>query len=62
MRAERDDKESDIDDNFYNDVDSIHSKDGGTTEANYGDIDAPPLYADCRCYLCRGSSIPTRVF
>jgi hypothetical protein len=44
-------QEIDINENFFNDGDTIKGAEGGFMKANYGDIDAPPLHPDCRCYL-----------
>jgi HK97 family phage portal protein len=40
-----------IDDNFFDAGDTITGKDGGHMIANYGDIGAPPIHPDCRCYI-----------
>jgi hypothetical protein len=40
-----------IDDNFYDEGSTIAGKEGGTMRANYGDVGAPPLHPDCRCYV-----------
>jgi Phage Mu protein F like protein len=48
---ELDGKEIDIEDNFYDAGDTIVGKDGGSMTANYGDIEAPPVHPDCRCYI-----------
>ena len=48
---ELDGKEADIDDNFYDAGDTIVGKKGGTMTADYGDIEAPPVHPDCRCYI-----------
>jgi HK97 family phage portal protein len=48
---EQDGKEISIDDNFYDAGDTIKGTDGGFMTANYGDIEAPPLHPDCRCYV-----------
>jgi len=47
----QDGKEIDIDDNFYDANAKIAGADGGEMTATYGDIDAPPLHPDCRCYI-----------
>jgi HK97 family phage portal protein len=49
--AELDDTVIGIDDNFYDAGDTIVGKDGGSMTANYGDVEAPPVHPDCRCYL-----------
>lgn len=46
-----DGEEISIDDNFYDAGDTIVGKDGGSMTANYGDIEAPPVHPDCRCYI-----------
>jgi HK97 family phage portal protein len=48
---EQDGKEIDINDNFYDLGDTIKGADGGFMTADYGDIGAPPLHPDCRCYI-----------
>jgi HK97 family phage portal protein len=48
---ELDGKEIGIDDNFYDAGDTIVGKDGGSMTANYGDVEAPPVHPDCRCYI-----------
>jgi len=48
---EQDGKEISIDDNFYDSGDTIKGSDGSLMTANYGDIGAPPLHPDCRCYV-----------
>lgn len=40
-----------IDDNFFDAGETITGKDGGHMIANYGDIGAPPIHPDCRCYI-----------
>jgi HK97 family phage portal protein len=47
----QDGKEIDIDNNFYDAGDTIAGADNGSTTADYGDIGAPPLHPDCRCYI-----------
>jgi Phage Mu protein F like protein len=47
----QDGKEIAIDDNFYDSGDKITGTDGSTMSADYGDIGAPPLHPDCRCYV-----------
>lgn len=54
--ANLDDTVIGIDDNFYDQGSKILGKDGGYMTADYGDIGAPPLHPDCRCY-CRPESI-----
>ena len=49
--AEQDGKEIPIDQNFYDEGDVVEGGDGGTMTANYGDVGAPPLHPDCRCYI-----------
>jgi HK97 family phage portal protein len=46
-----DGKEIDINENFYNSGDTIVGQNGGTTTADYGDVEAPPIHPDCRCYI-----------
>lgn len=48
---ELDGKEIAIEDNFYDAGDTITGAKGGTMTANYGDIEAPPVHPDCRCYI-----------
>ena len=48
---EQDGKEISIDDNFYDSGDTINGANGGELTADYGDIGAPPLHPDCRCYI-----------
>jgi HK97 family phage portal protein len=47
----QDGKEIEINENFYNAGDTIKGAEGGFMTANYGDIEAPPLHPDCRCYI-----------
>jgi HK97 family phage portal protein len=46
-----DGKEIAIDDNFYDSGDTIGGAEGGSMSADYGDVSAPPLHPDCRCYI-----------
>jgi len=39
-----------VDDNFYNQGDSITLADGSTMTLDYSDVGAPPLHPNCRCY------------
>ena len=48
---EQDGKEIAIEQNFYDSGDSISGSDGGSMKADYGDVGAPPLHPDCRCYV-----------
>jgi HK97 family phage portal protein len=48
---EQDGKEIAIDDNFYDSGETISGSEGSFMTANYGDIEAPPLHPDCRCYV-----------
>jgi HK97 family phage portal protein len=48
---EQDGKEIDINDNFYDAGDAIKGAEGGVMTADYGDVEAPPLHPDCRCYI-----------
>ena len=49
-----DGKEIDIDDNFFDSGDSIAGNNGKSMTADYGDVDAPPLHPNCRCYIRPG--------
>jgi HK97 family phage portal protein len=49
--AAQDGKEIPIEQNFYDAGDAIKGADGGIMTADYGDIGAPPLHPDCRCYI-----------
>jgi uncharacterized protein with gpF-like domain len=40
-----------IDDSFFDAGDTIIGTSGKSRTADYGDIEAPPLHPDCRCYL-----------
>lgn len=48
---EQDGKSISIDDNFYDNGDTVPGVDGGLMDVNYGDVGAPPLHPDCRCYV-----------
>ena len=48
---EQDGKEIPIEQNFFDEGDLINGANGGTRTANYGDIEAPPLHPDCRCFI-----------
>lgn len=47
----QDGKEIPIEQNFYDQDDTIDGADGGVMTASYGDIGNPPLHPDCRCYI-----------
>jgi HK97 family phage portal protein len=47
----QDGKEIGIEDNFYDGGDAIEGANGKIMTAEYGDIEAPPLHPDCRCYI-----------
>jgi hypothetical protein len=47
----QDGKEIGVEDNFYDGGDAIEGADGKIMTADYGDIEAPPLHPDCRCYI-----------
>lgn len=49
--AAQDGKEIPIEQNFYDAGEAISGTKGGVMIADYGDIGAPPLHPDCRCYL-----------
>lgn len=40
-----------IDDNFFNQGDTIDGEDGGTTIAKYSDIGGPPMHPNCHCAI-----------
>jgi len=44
-------QEIDIDQNFFNAGDTIKGSDDSFMTADYGDIEAPPLHPDCRCFI-----------
>ena len=47
----QDGKEFGIEDNFYDGGDAIEGANGKIMTADYGDIEAPQLHLDCRCYI-----------
>lgn len=40
-----------IEQNFFNEGDTITGTEGKLMTASYGDVEAPPLHPDCRCYI-----------
>lgn len=39
-----------IEDNFFNQGDSVQGEDGSKLDITYSDVGSPPLHPDCRCY------------
>jgi len=52
--AGMDGTEIDVTDNFFDEGDTVLGVDGGSMDADYGDIGGPPLHPDCRCYMRPG--------
>ena len=40
-----------IDGNFFQKGDTVTGSDGSTISMDYSDVGAPPLHANCRCYI-----------
>ena len=47
---EQDGKIIPVDNNFYNQGDTVSAGDNSMT-LDYGDVEAPPLHVNCRCYI-----------
>ena len=47
-------KEIPIDQNFFNQGDTVEDGNGGTMTLDYADVGAPPLHPNCGCYLQPG--------
>jgi Phage Mu protein F like protein len=43
--------EIDINQNFFDEGDTIAGINGGIRTADYGAVETPPLHPDCRCYI-----------